>query len=238
MKLFKVLIMLMIAVVFVGCGCNRNKNQETNQQSEVKKPTPSANPANAGAANPKMKTDAKPGFTNKFERGDKRRESIVDKFDDRGNLIERTDSNFDKNGNVSKKNRYTYKYDQNDLRIEQWYYATTPSDEPIMSNVNYIKYNNKGQKIENIFISYDANGNEITWAKNLFKNDSENHIIEDENYGKNGIIKSKVVYNYEKGMLVSEFFFDYDANGKPTNKKTMTYNETGKVLSSKDEKMN
>jgi hypothetical protein len=237
MKIYKALIMLMITAVFVSCGCNRNNNPEKNEQSEVKKPVLSGNNSGSAASNPKMKTDATPGFSNKFERGAKQRESIVDKFDDNGNLIERTDSNFDKNGNISKKNRYTYKYNDRGLRIEQCYYATTADDMPIMSNVNYIKYNEKGQKIENIFISYDQDGNEITWAKNLFKNDNDNHLIQDEGYNKQGIIMNKVVYNYENGMLVSEYFFDFDANGKPINKKTMTYNEFGKVLDSKDEKL-
>jgi len=236
MKMYKALIMLMIAAFFVSCGCNRNNKSGENEQSEVKKPVLTENKG-AAPSDAKMKTDSKPGFANKFERGAKQRESIVDKFDDNGNLIERTDSNFDKNGNISKKNRYTYKYDSRGLRIEQWYYAFTPDDQPIMSNVNYIKYNEKGQKIENIFISYDKDGSEITWAKNVFKNDNEDHIIQDEGYNKQGIIINKVVYNYENGMLVSENFFDFDATGKPINKKTMTYNEFGKVLDSKDEKL-
>jgi|GEM_PF-268414 len=237
MKIFRTLILTTITVFFVSCGCNRNENSGKNEQSEVKKPKPTVVTKDSEEANPKMKTDGKPGFTNKFERGDKRRESIEDKYDDYGNMIERTDKNFDKYGNVSKKNRYTYKYDSNGQRIEQWYYSTTPDDQPIMSNVNYIKYNDKGQKIENIFISYDANGNEITWAKNIFKNDNDDHIIQDESFNKKGIIQGKVVYNYEKGLIVSEYFFDYDANGNPINKKTMTYDEFGKVLSSKDEKL-
>ena len=242
MRTFRVLFFSAVILLFSQCGGNDPDKKETKDQPEVKIPkttqTTQAAPQKqqpAPQVTPRMEGDAKPGFQNKFERGAKRRETIEDKFDDFGNLIERKDKMFDKFGNVSKKNRYTYKYDESGNRTEQWYYATTANDEPIMSSVNYSKYDDDGLKTENIFISYGPEGEEIRWAKDIFEYNSDGRLIRDDLYGKNGIIVSTVIYNIVDGMLVSENFIDYDANGDPIGKKTITYDETGRVISSVDE---
>jgi hydroxymethylpyrimidine pyrophosphatase-like HAD family hydrolase len=188
-------------------------------------------------ADPNLGRKAKPGFTTKFERGAKRRETIRDKFDDNGNMIERTDKMFNKYGEVMKKNRYTYKYDDAGRRIEQWYYATEDNGAPIMSNVNYLKYNEKGWKIENLFISYGAEGEELRWVRNEFSYNNDGRIIEDVTFDKEGIRQFKVNYNIVDGFLVSENFTYYDENGEPITKKTISYDEVGTVIGEKEESL-
>ena len=237
MRTIKMLLLSLVILLFSQCGDGNDKKVgEGEPQVKIPKATQTTKPAqNKPQINPEMSGGAKPGFQNKLERGRKRRETIQDTFDDNGNIIERTDKVFDKFGNVSKKNRYTYKYDGSGNRMEQWYYATTASDNPIMSSVNYAKYDSRGNKIENIFISYGAEGEEIRWAKDIFMYNSDDRMIQDDLYGKNGIIQSTVIYNIEDGMLVSENFINYDENGKPLGKKTISYDETGRIISSVDE---
>lgn len=236
---FNTLLIFVLTAIFIGsCAGDNSKDSDKEKKPLVKIPpkTENTKPA-APQADPNLDKKAKPGFATKFERGAKRRETIQDKFDDNGNMIERTDKMFDKFGEVMKKNRYTYKYDDAGRRIEQWYYATTDNDEPIMSNVNYLKYNEKGWKIENTFISYDADGNEIRWARNEFSYNNDGRIIQDITFNKEGLKQLKVNYNIVDGMLVSENFTDYDENGEPITKKTISYNETGKVIGEKEEKL-
>jgi len=239
MRTIKVLLLSSVILLFSQCGGDDNKSKAKDEQPQVKIPKTNTvskkEPAATTEFKPQMDGDAKPGFQNKIERGRKRRETIKDKFDNQGNIIERTDQVFDKFGNISKKNRYTYQYDESGNRIEQWYYAANASDEPIMSSVNYAKYDGKGNKIENIFISYGGDDKEIRWAKDIFTYNSDGRVVRDDLYGKNGIIMSTVIYNIVDGLLVSENFIDYDANGNPIGKKTITYDETGRVISAVDE---
>jgi hypothetical protein len=235
---YKIIAVLLIASMVIGCSGESDKKKEEQKKPMIKLPEkPKAKTAPATMSAPDLGKKAKPGFKTKFERGQKRRETIKDKFDDSGNLIERTDKMFNKFGEVVKKNRYTYKYDDAGRRIEQWYYATTDNGEPIMSNVNYIKYNDKGWKIENIFISYDAEGKETRWVKNEFKHNSDGRIIEDITYDKQGHKQLKVNYNIVNDMLVSENFTKYDENGEPVTKTTISYDKTGTVIDTKEEKL-
>ncbi|MFP4471004.1 MAG: hypothetical protein ACLFPE_09980 [Bacteroidales bacterium] len=229
MKKFRLLAFVLITGLLAGCaGESENSAKE---EPQVKVPqTTSTTTKKPATPQPQLDRDAKPGYASKLERGQKRRESIEDTYDAQGNLIERRDKMFDKYGNVSKKNRYTYKYDDAGRRIEQWYFANTANDEPIMSSVNYITYDDKGRKVENIFISYDAYDNEVRWAKNEYKHNSQGRVTEDITLNKQGIPLSKTIYNYEDGMLVSENFVKYDEQGNPTGKQTLKYNEYGKVI--------
>lgn len=231
MKKIRLLTIAVLTLLIAGCAGEDKKTNSDEPQvkipaqtSDTKSQTKNPN------IQPKLDQDAKPGYASKIERGQKRRESIEDSYDAQGNLIERRDKMFDKFGNIKKKNRYTYKYDDAGRRIEQWYYASTANDEPIMSSVNYITYNDKGWKVENIFISYDAYGNEVRWAKNELQHNSQGRVTEDLTLNKQGIPVSKTIYNYEDGMLVSENFINYDEHGNPTGKQTLKYNEYGKVI--------
>jgi hypothetical protein len=238
MKINTLLVLFIVSFLVWGCAGEGSGDSAKQQKPLVKTPPKTtAHKAVPRKADPNLGKKAKPGFTNKFERGQKRRETIRDKFDDHGNLIERTDKMFDEFGEVKKKNRYTYKYDDAGRRTEQWYIATTKNDDPIMSNVNYLKYNEKGWKVENIFISYGADGVETRWVKNEFKHNNDGRIIEDVTINKDGIRQLTVIYNIVNGELVSENFIKYDEKGEPLTKQTLTYDEFGTVTSSKEESL-
>jgi len=232
MKINTLVILFIVSILVLGCSEDSSKERKPLVTPPAK--TKTAKPVTQ-KPDPNLGKKAKPGYATKHERGAKRRETIQDKFDDNGNMIERTDKMFDKFGEVIKKNRYTYKYDDAGRRIEQGYSATTEHDEPIMSNVNFLKYNEKGWKIENVFISYDENGDEIRWVKNEFKYNSDGRIIEDVSYNKEGIRELMVEYNIVDGMMVSEYFTNYNKNGEPIKKKTITYDKIGTVTSSEEE---
>jgi len=236
---FNTLLVFVLIGLFIG-ACSSDQSSDSTQEKKplVKAPPKTENTKKTvSTPDPNLGKKAKPGFATKFERGAKRRETIRDKFDDNGNMIERTDKMFNKFGEVMKRNRYTYKYDDAGRRIEQWYYATKDNGDPIMSNVNYLKYNDKGWKIENIFISYDADGNEARWARNEFAYNNNGRIIEDITFDKEGRKLLKVNYNIVDGFLVSENFTYYDDNGEPTTKKTISYDEVGTVIGEKEEKL-
>jgi hypothetical protein len=236
---FNTILFLAIVAIFIGsCDSNNTSDSSKEKKPLVKVPPKTNNTKPAPQqVDPNIGKKAKPGFSTKIERGQKRRETIKDTYDDNGNMIERSDKMFNKYGEVMKKNRYTYKYDDAGRRIEQWYYATEDNDAPIMSNVNYLKYNEHGWKIENIFISYDADGNEVRWAKNEFEYNNDGRIIEDISYDKEGTKFLKVNYNIVDGMLVSENFTYYDDKGEPITKKTISYNEVGTVIGEKEESL-
>ncbi len=222
-------LLIIVLTVFLLANCSGNREDKSaSAESQVQSPEQTANQQSA-KQNPVMASET-PGFSNKFERGKKRRESIVDKFDDQGNLIERTENVYDQNGNVQRKHRYTYRYDDRGQRVEQWFYQSTPDDRPIQSSVNHTKYNNKGWKTENIYIGYDAQGNEINWAKNVYKHNSAGQVTEDVTSNKSGFPVFKVNYNYEDGVLVSENFVYYDGKGGVTEKKTLKYDPYGTVI--------
>lgn len=238
MRFNTLLVFVLIAFFLGSCAGDNSKDSEKEQKPLIKIPPKTENTKpTSPQTDPNLGKKAKPGFATKFERGAKRRETIEDKFDDNGNMIERTDKMFNKYGEVMKKNRYTYKYDEAGRRIEQWYYATEENGNPIMSNVNHLKYNEKGWKVENTFISYDADGNEVRWARNEFGYNNDGRIIQDITYNKEGIKQLKVNYNIIDGMLVSEYFTHYDDLGEPITKKTLEYNETGKVIGENEEKL-
>jgi len=238
MRFNTVLIFSIIAFLIVSCASNNPDDSGKEQKPLVKVPPKTANTKPAvPQVDPNLGKKAKSGFSTKIERGQKRRETIKDKFDDNGNMIERTDVMFNKYGEVMKKNRYTYKYDNAGRRLEQWYYATEDNGDPIMSNVNYLKYNENGWKIENIFISYDADGNEVRWAKNEFAYNNDGRIIQDISLDKQGIKLLKVNYNIVDGMLVSENFTYYNDKGEALTKKTISYNEVGTVIGEKEESL-
>ncbi|MBE0639881.1 MAG: hypothetical protein IH598_15295 [Bacteroidales bacterium] len=230
--MIKFLLLLVPVLLLANCTGNKDKQGE-NGESQVIVPPSKTN--SSGVQQNVMKTDAKPGFANKFDRGKAKRESIVDKFDQNGNLIERTENDYDNQGNISRKNRYTYRYDERQRRVEQRFYQFTPDERPVMSNVNYIKYNDKDWKIENLFIGYDENGNETSWAKNVYKHNAEGKVIEDVTSNKQGFPTYKINYNWVGDDLVSESFIYYDGAGGVTDKKTLKYNEAGTVIETIDE---
>jgi|JMBV01.1.fsa_nt_gb hypothetical protein len=90
-------------------------------------------------------------------------------------------------------------------------------------------------KIENIFIGYDGQGNESNWAKNLYKNNADGKVTEDVTYNKQGFPVYKINYNYENGMLISENSVYYDGKGGIINKQTLFYDEYGTVIKTLDE---
>lgn len=225
------IIMAFLFLLITACAGTENK-PEKDTQPEVK--VTQEQPKSEQPAKKTMRTDAKPGDDKKFDRGQKKRESIVDKFDNFGNLVERTENDYDKQGNIRFKNRYTYRYDEKQRRVEQWFYQNTPDDKPVFSNVNHMKYDDKDQKTENIFIGYDAIGNETNWAKNVYKHNGEGRVTEDVTYNKEGFPLFKVNYNFEKGLLVSESFVYYDGKGNVTEKKTLKYDKYGTVIQTID----
>ena len=230
----KNLIYIILVGLLLVAGC-KSKNQTSESSNESQVILSEQKPGNTQQKTGKIKTDSKPGFSNKYDRGQKKRESIVDKFDPFGNLIERTENDYDKNGFVKFKKRYTYRYDEKQRRIEQWFYQYTPDDRPVFSHVNYIKYDNMDNKIENIFIGYDGQGNESNWAKNLYKNNADGKVTEDVTYNKQGFPVYKINYNYENGMLISENSVNYDGKGGIINKQTLFYDEYGTVIKTLDE---
>jgi len=235
MKILRFLAIALLSTALVECSCSGEKKNQEKDKPEIKVPEKTVATPGAPVQGPKMEDDAKPGFQNMYERGNKRRESIKDKFDDNGNLIERTDEMYDKDGNVKKKNRYTYKYNDAGNRTEQWYYASDPNDAPLFSQVNYLTYNKKGLQTENVFISYGPNGDETRWAKNIYTYNSDGRVLEDKLINKDGTIKSRILYTYQNGNLVQEIFLDFDDSGKQLNKKTIKYNDKGTVISAVDE---
>jgi hypothetical protein len=227
MKVLKILLLVMPLTLLVYCSGNKDKSGNSDQpqvQVQQQKETDGSTPQDA------MRKEGQPGFDNKFDRGKKKRESIVDKFDQFGNMIERTENDYDNYGNVKHKNRYTYKYDQLQRRVEQRFYQYTPDDRPMMSNVNFLKYNNRDLQTENIFIGYDANGAEVNWAKNEYKHNADGQVIQDITYNKQGFPVFEANYNWENGLLKSENFVYYDGKGGVVEKKTLKYNETGTVI--------
>lgn len=224
-------LMVFILIFITACAGNEKKSEKDSQPEASVEP---GQPKGEQPAQNTMRTDSRPGYDNKFDRGQKKRESIVDKYDNFGNLVERTENDYDKQGNIRFKNRYTYRYDERQRRVEQWFYQNTPDDRPVFSNVNHMKYDEKDQKTENIFIGYDAAGNETNWAKNVYKYNNEGRVTEDVTYNKEGFPLFKVNYNFEKGLLVSENFVYYDGKGNITEKKTLKYDEYGTVIQTLD----
>lgn len=227
MRLISFLLILLPVLLLTNCTGNKEK-AESPSEAQVKVPPPAKHQDNI-KQNP-MVTNEAPGYATKFDRGKKRRESIVDKYDDLGNLVERTENVYDQMGNVKRKHRYTYKYNNLGHRIEQWFYQYHPDDSPMASSVNYTTYNDKGWKTENVFISYDANGNEVNWAKNVYKHNAAGLVTQDVTSSKRGIPVFMVNYIYEDGVLVGEKFVYYDDDGGVTEKKTLKYDQSGNII--------
>lgn len=229
MKAIKKITLIAFVFLLVQCSNSDKKDSEKKQENQTVTKT-EITQQEKKEPDVQIKTDAKPGFATKHERGRKRRESIKDKFDDFGNLIERTDNMYDKFGNIKRKNKYTYKYDDSGNRIEQWFYAIAPNGAPIMSNVNHAKYNRKGFKTENIFISYDKNGKEANWAKNVYVYNKDNRVIEDTRINKDGYKVSGVKYIIEDDLLKREEFLKYNPDGSISETKTIIYDEQGNII--------
>jgi hypothetical protein len=232
MRLISFLLILLPVVLLTNCTGNKKK-AESPTESQVKVPPPSKQQDNI-KQNP-MVTNEAPGYATKFDRGKKRRESIVDKFDDQGNLIERTENIYDQMGNIKRKHRYTYKYNELGHRVEQWFYQYHPDGSPMSSSVNYTTYNNKGWKTENTFIGYDAGGNEVNWAKNVYEHNAEGQVTQDVTSNKAGFPVFKVNYYYEDGELSNESFVYYDGKGNVTDKKSLKYDKSGRIIETNNE---
>ncbi len=227
MKVIRILLLIMPLILLVYCSGNKDKTGNSDQpQVQVQQKPGDGESAQQDA----MRKEGQPGFDNKFDRGKKKRESIVDKFDQFGNLIERTENDYDNYGNVSRKNRYVYKYDERQRRTEQHFYQYAPDDKPLMSNINFLKYNDRDLQTENIFISYDANGAEVNWAKNEYKHNADGQVKQDITYNKQGFPIFEANYNWVNGLLLGEHFVYYDGKGNVIEKKTLKYNEAGGII--------
>lgn len=159
----------------------------------------------------------------------KRRESVNLVKDSKGQIIERTDQNFDKDGNVTMNNRYTYKYDDEGNMTEQRFYAHTPEGVQTANTVNFTKWHNK-LKTENIFISYDQQGKEISRQKNTFKYNQAGQCVEDISYSASNQPMMKVEYIYQKGILRGERYTHYNPDGSVKNKESYDYDERGRII--------
>lgn len=193
-------------------GTPQSNNQPGFKPIDLSKIDPSQSPAN-DPNNPKVK----------------RRESVKLVKDSKGQITERTDDNFDKDGNVSMHNRYTYKYDDAGNMTEQRFYSNTPEGVQTANTVNFTKYENK-LKTENLFISYDAQGKEISRQKNTFKYNQNGQCIEDISYGANNNPILKVEYIYKNGNLTGERYTHYNPDGSIQKKEAYDYDDRGKLI--------
>ena len=225
-------LMLILLMVTAACGGSGQKPKK-DTPSELRQPI--EQPKKEKPAKRTPRKDANPVNDNTLDRGKQKKESIVDKFDNFGNLIERTENDYDKQGNIRFRNRYTYRYDEKQRRVEQWFYQSTPDEKPVFSNVNHMKYDDKDRKTENIFIGYDSTGNEINWVKNVFMHNDDGRVTEDVTFNKEGFPIFKVSYKYDEGLLKSESFVYYDGQGGVTEKKTLKYDEFGTIIQTIEE---
>jgi len=195
-----------------SAGTQPSGNSPAFKPIDLSKVDPSQSPAN-DPNNPKVK----------------RRESVNLVKDAKGQIIERTDQNFDKDGNVTMNNRYTYKYDEDGNMTEQRFYAHTPDGVQTANTVNFTKWQNK-LKTENLFISYDQQGKEISRQKNTFKYNQAGQCVEDISYSANNKPMMKVEYIYQQGILRGERYTHYNPDGSVKNKESYDYDERGKII--------
>lgn len=201
-----------------GIAQTTAKPQPTSGQSgfkpiDLSKIDPSQSPAN-DPNNPKVK----------------RRESVQVVKDEKGQIIERKDDNFDQEGNVSMHNRYTYKYDEAGNMIEQRFYSHRPDGEQTANTVNFTKWNAQKLKTENLYIVYDANGKEVSRQKNTFKYNQYGQCTEDQSFDSNNKPVLKVEYIYQQGQLRGEKYTYYNPDGSVKNKESYQYDERGRLL--------
>ncbi len=210
------MLLLLISVFFVLSSCSNQNRQENETAERTTQPSGQITPDATGDT--------------KIDPNRLRRESVRDRHDKHGNLVQRTENLYDRSGNIRHKHRYTYSYNELGQRIEQWFYQYDQADVLLASSVNHTKYNDRGLKSENTFISYDGDGNIQTWAKNQYTYNADGRVTKDLTSNREGLPILEVRYSYENGLLVSEHFVEYDGDGNITVNKTLRYNEHGGII--------
>lgn len=210
------MLLLLISISLLFTSCSNQKRPEGDSTDK------------ADQANVNVRTDAS-GDT-QIDSNRLRRESVRDTHDKQGNLVQRTENLYNRSGNIRRKHRYTYSYNELGQRIEQWFYQYDPNGMLLASSVNHTRYNDQGLKGENTFISYDGDGNVQTWAKNKYEYNADGLVTKDLTTSMEGLPLLEVRYGYENGLLVSEHFVEYDYAGNITLNKTLKYNEHGGII--------
>mgnify|MGYP005857073581 CR=1 FL=1 len=174
---------------------------------------------------------------------DKTGSRYVFKYDDSGNLIEK--SSFDSKGILYAKRIYTYnKYGNKISEIKYNDKNDIESKEVIeydgRNKISKTEYGSNGKIKNKMLYEYDKDGNRIKYSrynsngelvyKSLSKFDKNGNKIEYLNYGSDGKLKNKNSLIYDrKDSLIEKIYFNYESKETQKNK----YDKDGNLVESK-----
>ena len=142
------------------------------------------------------------------------------KYNERGDCIEKIDSNYENGNKYSYLSRYEYIYDKKgNIREEKWYSYNK-------LNYNYYyKYDDKGNCIEEL----SKGIKDSTFSKDIYKRDTNGQMIVWERYNKLGDFDSKLVYKLdESGNRIKVEYYNEDLNKE--RETIYIYNSEGDVI--------
>ena len=142
------------------------------------------------------------------------------KYNERGDCVEKIDSNYENGNKYSYLSRYEYIYDKKgNIREEKWYSYNK-------LNYNYYyKYDDKGNCIEEL----SKGIKDSTFSKDIYKRDTNGQMIVWERYNKLGDFDSKLVYKLdESGNRIKVEYYNEDLNKE--RETIYIYNSEGDVI--------
>lgn len=178
-------------------------------------------------------TNANKDASNKEQAGEKKTKTVREEprlvYDDRGNITERHAKSYSKkDGTVKSVESYYYVYDEHNNVIDETKESYSPDMELKYKNVNKYTYDDKNQKIELNFYSYDANDSLQRYARTTMEYNELGWSVREQTYFEDGSIKGIIIRDPdEKGALRSEEYIHYNPNGTKTDHKKYYYTEYG-----------
>ncbi len=177
--------------------------------------------------NSSKKTSSKDQATEKKAKPVREKPRFV--YDDNGNITERHAKSYSKkDGYIKSIESYYYVYDDNNNVIEETKESYSPEEVLVYKNVNLYTYNDKNEKIELNFYSYDTNDSLQRHARTTMEYNELGYSVKEQTYYEDGSIKGVILRDPdEKGALNWEEYIHYNPDGSKKDHKRYHYTEYG-----------
>lgn len=151
-------------------------------------------------------------------------------YDDNGNVIERHAKSYRRTDeSVRSVDSYYYTFDDRNNLVEEIKESYTPEGELNYKNVNFYKYDDKNQKIELLFSSFDKNDVRQRQARTTIEYNEFGHPYKEQTYYEDGTTLRDVLIREtdEAGEISSEEYIHYNPDGSKKDHKKYYYTEYG-----------
>ncbi len=150
---------------------------------------------------------------------------------DQGQVTERRQYSFKRDGAPREYNVFQYEYDEQGSRIREITEMYTADGQYKGKIYNVFRYDDEGKKSVFIFRSYDKNGSLIRMFCSLYDYNDDGLEIQAKTFNSEGELISRVDrFRNDRGEITKEKFLEYNQNGEIINDDILHYDKNGTVI--------